>query len=383
MISVGPPSLWHTEARATMPRWPRAARHLHCDALVIGAGLAGLGLARELMARGADVLVVDAHGPGAGASTRNAGFVLLGNATDYPRLREQLTIPGARRLLALARRSHAIIRERHGDACDYEPSGSLMLAMADDPDEHRTLRWAARELAADGVPCTLHDGAPDGLAGFGPTLEIPEDAQIHPGKLVADLARGVRGVVGTVRALDPDTRTAAVDGVPVSFHHAFVTTNAYTRKLLPDLPIVPWRAQVLATAPLPRRLVPVAYAGWGYDYFRQRADGTLIVGGRRHLHRAHEQTDGPATTPAVQRDLDAYLARHLPWAAGAPVRARWSGTMGFTSSGLPLVRYLPGPGGPITALAGFTGHGLGLALAYAEALARGDGDPLAGHRLDD
>ena len=119
MISVGPPSLWRQEARTATPRWPRAGGQLACEVLVVGAGLAGLAVAQELSRRGADVLVADAHGPGAGASTRNAGFLLLGNATEYPKLREELDGPGALRLLALARRTHELVRERHADACDY------------------------------------------------------------------------------------------------------------------------------------------------------------------------------------------------------------------------------------------------------------------------
>ncbi|RMG99849.1 MAG: FAD-binding oxidoreductase [Deltaproteobacteria bacterium] len=385
MPSVGPFSLWHGES--PLPPWPRADRRRlrRIEVLVIGAGLCGLALARELAARGAEVCVVDAMGPGAGASTRNAGFVLVCHPWDYPALRGRLGPEGARAYLSLARRSHAIVRERYAEACDHVPCGSLALADETDAEERVRLSQAAEMLQADGVPCTLSEDVPEGLEGFGCALSIPEDGGLHPGKLVACLADGLFGVRGRVCALDPDRRTATLEGdVEVAFDRAYVCTNGYASRLLGRTgpTIAPHRAQILALAPTgsPGPAGPVCYATWGYDYFRRRADGTWLVGGRRHLHREAEATDAPGPTAKVQLDLERFAARHLPATRGATVRARWSGTMGFTPDEIPHVAPWPDDAGPVTVVGGFGGHGLGLALAYAEAAAEGRGDPLAPYR---
>ena len=62
--------------------------------------------------------------------------------------------------------------------------------------------------------------------------------------------------------------------------------------------------------------------------------------------------------------LDLYLAKYFP-DVKAPVAHRWSGIMGFSCDGLPLVGTLPGM--PRVGFAvGYTGHGLALAAASAE-----------------
>ncbi|MCG9917581.1 MAG: tRNA (5-methylaminomethyl-2-thiouridine)(34)-methyltransferase MnmD [Phenylobacterium sp.] len=58
---------WRTDAAADEPTAPRVA--------VIGAGIAGAAMARALRALGAHVDVLDAHGPGAGASGNAAALV--------------------------------------------------------------------------------------------------------------------------------------------------------------------------------------------------------------------------------------------------------------------------------------------------------------------
>ena len=340
--------------------------------LVIGAGLSGSACADALSRAGADVLLVDAHGPGTGASGRNAGFVLLGNAVEYPHMVERFGRDYCRDLIAFSRRNHALIRDRWGEHCDYEASGSLMLSMADDPEEIETLEHAAQLLREDGVDCEL--GSPhEHFRGFAGQLTIHEDGQVHPGRLClamqASLPRKHRAQV-----LELDTHRGVAtlqDGGHISFERVVIATNAHAAGLMPELlsHVTPQRAQVLATAPLPERILPeVAYAGWGYDYFRQRADGRLLLGGRRHLFATDEATDDARSTTPVQDALEHYLATHLPAFAGVPITHRWAGIMGFTADELPFVDQLPGEhGGWI--LAGFTGHGLGLAPACAQVVA--------------
>ncbi|MEC7519692.1 MAG: FAD-binding oxidoreductase [Myxococcota bacterium] len=356
-------SLWLREAPSA--RWPDASSD-RCELLVIGAGLAGCSAALHAQARGVDVLVVERDGPGRGASGRNAGFVLAAHVFEYPDIRARIGADGARDLMTLSRRNHARLKERFAAAADHAPSGAAMLSMDGDAEEARVLSEAADLLAQDGVRC--HFTAPHpALRGFASQLVLPGDAQLHPARLVRAMSAEIRrGVRGRVDALEDGV--ARVGAAEVAFERALICTNAHAAELVPALSgvVTPQRAQMLATAPVAPTLEMPMYANWGYDYFRQRADGAVLVGGRRHLFRDDEATDSLAPSDAVQAALEAYLEAHLPFAAGAPITDRWAGTMGFSPDELPLLGPAPGLPDRVHVLAGFTGHGLGLATALAE-----------------
>jgi glycine/D-amino acid oxidase-like deaminating enzyme len=65
--------------------------------------------------------------------------------------------------------------------------------------------------------------------------------------------------------------------------------------------------------------------------------------------------------------MTAFLHRFPPL-RDVEVTHRWSGTMGFSRDGLPIVGAVPGMPGALAA-AGFTGHGFGFAWLAGRALA--------------
>src|SRR5262245_48674666 len=89
---------------------PRRAEH---DVVVVGAGMVGCYAARLLVEAGRDVALVEAREVGAGASGRNAGFILTGLRHHYheavarfgPRAREiwRLTVENRARMVAACR----------------------------------------------------------------------------------------------------------------------------------------------------------------------------------------------------------------------------------------------------------------------------------------
>src|SRR5690606_19187523 len=147
-----------------------------------------------------------------------------------------------------------------------------------------------------------------------------------------------------------------------------ICTNAYTVHLDPYFigKIIPTRAQCLATAPLPERLInAVGYSDYGYMYYRDLPDGGLLIGGGRKQNKPleHDTTDDRVNDP-VQQVLEAYLREKFP-DVDVPIVRRWAGIMGFTPDGLPLVGSLPRDSRILFAV-GFNGHGLSLGAAVAE-----------------
>src|SRR5439155_305595 len=104
---------------------------------------------------------------------------------------------------------------------------------------------------------------------------------------------------------------------------------------LAALRVEPVRGQMLATAPLARRVFErPAYANRGYRYWRQRADGRVLVGGWRDTAADEEIGEEERTTKRIQDQLDGFLREHAP---DALVTHRWAGTMGFSHDALPYV----------------------------------------------
>ncbi len=67
------PASWYAATATPPPPQPAAKGDLRCDVCVVGAGFTGLSAALHLAERGYDVILLDAHRVGWGASGRNGG----------------------------------------------------------------------------------------------------------------------------------------------------------------------------------------------------------------------------------------------------------------------------------------------------------------------
>src|SRR4029077_16872458 len=83
-------------------------------------------------------------------------------------------------------------------------------------------------------------------------------------------------------------------------------TNAYTPLVLPQIPIQPTRAQMLATTPIPARVSELpTYSHHGYRCWRQPPSGEVLIGGWRDTSLESEVTSSAEPTPGIQAHLDA------------------------------------------------------------------------------
>lgn len=376
----------------TASPWQRPVDPVEADVAVVGGGI--LGAATAFWLRRLDpacrVVLVEAERLAFGASGRNAGFLLLGTHSDYASAVETYGREAARRLWTFTTENLDLIAE-HADpeAVGLAWTGSAIAAGS--PGEAVRLRRAHALLAEDGVetewiePSDLAGRI--GISGLDGALFVPQGGSMDPARLVRHLvaASGAEVREGwRVTTVGPDARgvrLGAEGGGTVVAGRVLLALNAYLPRLVPALGEVvrPVRAQMLATAPLDPLLKAPVYSHDGYLYVRQRADGRVLLGGARHLHVAEEVGYDDATTDALQADLGAYLARHLPEASGAAVERRWSGTMGFSPDGLPVFGRVPEADGAFFA-AGFTGHGMGYGVRFGLLAARalfGQPDPAA------
>lgn len=327
------------------------------EVVVIGGGVTGCSAALTLAERGVKVRLYEAREIAGGASGRNGGFALRGATRPYDEARIALGDEPARMLMRLTEDALEKMESLAGDA--FRRVGSLRLAF--DDVEREALRREHDALREHGFAVEWVDelAAPLDRLYRGAILH-PRDGALQPARWVRRLAAQAaragaeirEGERVTVEELDADAVVVAADGfIPL---------------LLPELPVVSTRGQVLATEPLSARLYERPhYARGGYDYWHQLPDGRLVLGGQRDASFATEDTDVEETTELVQSRLE-MLVEQLVGHAPA-ITQRWSGIWGTTPDLMPLVGEVREG---VWVAGGYSGHGNALGLACGDLVAR-------------
>ena len=348
--------------------------------MVVGGGIAGASTAYWLrrMAPALKLMVVDQRRPAAGASGRNAGFLLQGHATSFAADVERLGTDRAALFWDYTLENRDLVfSEFDGEDIGLSATGSVTAAGSNE--ESEMLRRSAELLSSMEQTVSYLDARETSRAtdstGFLGGLHVSTGAVVDPVRLVDAIvdASGVEVYSGVrVRGIEPVGSGARLiaDGVSFEAQHTVLAVNSGTGLLLPEIaPLVrPVRAQMMATEPLAHRLSVPVYSHEGYYYVRQLRSGEVLVGGARHLHREAETGHEDATTLGVQEDLSRYLRAHFPWCADHAVKARWSGTMAFTDSKLPRVGRVSGIQSGFW-VGGFSGHGMSMAFLTGKVVA--------------
>jgi gamma-glutamylputrescine oxidase len=329
------------------------------DVAIVGGGIAGVATAYFLAKAGARPIVLEARGVAEAASGRNAGFLLAGVAENFVAASRRYGATNALRIWRLTKRTQALVRSlvaEHGIECELRWNGSDQIA--GDDEEWDEVAESARLLAAEGVTVTTDPAAR--------CATYADDGELHPVKWIRGLA------AAAVRAgarIHEDTRvTRVADGVAATERGAVraanvvLCTNAYTRHLTKSR-VRPVRGQMLATAPTAPVFARPAYANRGYQYWRQRPDGRVLVGGWRDTAVDEEVGEEERTTAKIQSQLEAFLTSR---GIRAVITHRWAGTMGFSHDALP---YVGRTGARLFVCGGFTGHGMAFGPASAQVVA--------------
>jgi glycine/D-amino acid oxidase-like deaminating enzyme len=147
-----------------------------------------------------------------------------------------------------------------------------------------------------------------------------------------------------------------------------VAVDGCLERLLPELAsrVRTARLQMLATEPTTEiRLSRPVYARWGYDYWQQRPDGAIALGGARDIAGDSEWTTNATPTDVVQQALERRLREQL--GVRAPISHRWAASVGYTDDGLPVVAEVR-PG--VWAVGGYSGTGNVIGSLLGRGIAR-------------
>lgn len=353
-------SPWWWEA-ATPPAHDDAALPARADVVVIGAGYTGLCAALTLARAGREVVVVDSHAPGYGASSRNGGQCGTGNQRFTAA--ELIARHGRDKARALVEEGLAMLRhlgdfiERESIECHFARVGRFRGAviprhydaLGRDMDDMRKLAGVEAHM----IPRS-EQHAEVGSDFYHGGAVFPHDGALHPalyhrGLLERVEAAGVR-VVGDARvdtlALDSTGVGVATGRGRLHARSALVATNGYTGAATPQFVrgIVPIGSAIIATEPLDpgvtQRLMPrkrvIGSTARIYHYYRLCPEGRRFLWGGRIKG---------GTLPVDARGFEHLyrdMLRVFPELEGVRVSHCWSGYVGYTHDVLPHLGHRDG-----------------------------------------
>ena len=353
--------IWSAEAPAIA--LPMLSGDISADVCVVGLGGTGLACIVELLSLGASVVGVDAIGIAAGAAGRNGGFLMGGMSLFHHDAVERF---GRERAAAIYRATlDEIERVVAETPAGVRRTGSLRIAASSEEESDCERQFIA--MQADEVPVERYDG-PEGRG-----LLFPRDAAFDPAARCAALAgsamnRGAR-LFGATPAVSIDAERVRTPGGDVHASVVIVAVDGKLERILPELSprVRSARLQILATEPLATIRWPrPVYTCWGLDYWQQRADRRLVIGGCRDVGGESEWTTSTETTDVVENAIEHMLRERL--GVTERVTNRWAATVAYADGGMPVAEEVrPGVWG----VGAYSGTGNVIGAMLGRAVARG------------
>jgi glycine/D-amino acid oxidase-like deaminating enzyme len=347
------------------------------DILIVGSGIVGLSAAIFLKEKQPHlkIAILERGLLPSGASTKNAGFACFGSISELIETEKNSGRDNLHQLIEKRWKGLLKLRALLGETrIDFQNNGGYELfrpgeaALAQDCMAHIDYY---NELVKDILDHSqAFFVANEEIAGLGfhqveNLIGNRFEAQIDTGKMMFALIQKAlsTGVLilnrCEVERIDPDDGGIRVCTPFANFHckKLLLTTNAFTRQLLPDMDVVPGRGQVLVTRPLTGlKFKGIFHYDKGYYYFRNIGD-RVILGGGRNLDFEAEATTEFGLTDKVQNHLEELLREIILPGTPFEIEHRWSGIMAFGSQVLPIIkRVAPG------LYCAVRGSGMGIAM---------------------
>lgn len=360
------------------------------DAIVVGAGIIGAAIARELSLSGARLLVLDRSAAASGTSAHCEGNILVSDKGPGAEL--QLAIDGRRRWAKVA---EDLTNELDGvvPRIEFEAKGGLVVSTTA-LGAAKLLEFAESQRAS-GVDAQVvnrkeaHELEPWLTEDLTAAVWYPEDAQVQPTIAVEALlasARAAGAVVSTGTDVLGAIRHAsgAITGLHTSLgdFHAPIVINAagpwaaeVSSRLGAPLPVHPRRGVVMVTTRMRHRVFHKVYdadyvgaVGSGdaglqtSSVIESSAAGTVLIGSSREQVGFRDEF---STTIVAELARKALLL--FPFLAEASVMRTYSGFRPYMPDHLPVIGEDPRLPG-LWHATGHEGAGIGLSIPTAAML---------------
>ncbi len=385
-VGAYPASYYAATAKELAP-FEQATGALTADVCIIGGGFTGLSAALHLAKAGYDVVLLEAHRVGFGASGRNGGQVGTGQRVGQDALEKLVGEAFAHDLWNLALESVQLVREliaAHQMDCGFTEG----IIHADHrarfvAESHAYAEKLQRDYGYDLIrPVDREEmrRLVGSTAYHGGTLDRG-GGHIHPLRFAFGLARAVaalgvrvfeRSRVTRIKESSPARITT--DKAEITAQHVILACNGYLGRLHDKVAsrVMPINNFIAATEALDESLAKalirdnhaVADSKFVINYFRLSEDRRMLFGGgESYGYRFPKDIAGLVRKPM----LEIY-----PQLRDVRIDYAWGGTLGITMNRMPHFARLRGN---ILSAGGYSGHGVAMAVLggklAAEAIAGG------------
>ena len=376
------PASYYAATATPLAEFPAAEGAIDCDVCIIGGGFTGLSAGLHLAEAGLDVVLLEAHRVGWGASGCNGGQVGTGQRLDQDALEKLMGETRARALWDLGLDSVALVKAliaKHNMDCGFQPGiihadHRARFVRHSHAYAEKLQKRYGYELIRPLDRAQIRDlvGAPDYHGG---TLDMG-GGHLHPLRYALGLARAAAGAGlriyenSRATALQPgDKARVKTAQAEIRAGHVLIGANGYLGTLHAELAqkIMPINNFIVATEPLDAATAKslirdnhaVADSRFVINYFRLSQDRRLLFGG------------GETYGYRFPKDIAALVRKPMlevfPQLRHTGIDYAWGGTLGITRSRLPNVTRL---GKNILSAGGFSGHGVAMASLSGKILAQ-------------
>ena len=373
-----PKSWYAASTNVDQPR-PWLTGRAAADVCIIGAGFTGLSAALHLAKAGLQVIVLDAHRAGFGASGRNGGQVGTGFNWSQVDLEKKMGIGPAKTLWSMTEAAKALTRKL---AATYAPDAGFAPGVAHAVFRARDLEGKKIEAGHLAEHYGYHQNDVLGTRDFSAVVQSKAykggvidwgAGHLHPLRYVVGLARAAERAGAIIHETSPVQ--SIKDGTPNIVHtdrgqvHAqwvIHATNGYHMRLnkAQAARVMPINNYLVATEPLDdpesvlAKNIAVADEKFVLNYYRLSHDNRLIFGGG--------ESYGAKFPSDIFHKVRRPLRKIFPQLRDVELTHAWGGTLGITPTRLPFMGQVGT--NQITA-SGFSGHGVALGTFSGKVMA--------------
>ena len=334
--------------------WERTTYFEGIDLLIVGAGIVGLSTSIAVKKKYPQwkIVIVERGYLPSGASTKNAGFACFGSPSEL--FEDLKTIPENQVWETFnARYSGLKTLFELVDPLkiEYNACGSYDLLRTNDedidPDFIAYLNNESQKITKkDKTYLTENDpNRKFGFRGLKTAYFNSVEGSINTGKLIEQLhQKAIQAGISILFGMECQKYDATKDGVLITLSigemkvdRLIICSNGFAAQLV-DEDVIPARAQVLITKPIPNlSLNSTFHMDKGYYYFRS-INNRILLGGGRNLDINGETTTDLATTEHIQTALQNILDEIIMPNQDVEIDYSWSGIMGVGTSKQPIVK---------------------------------------------
>lgn len=326
------------------------------DFSIIGSGIVGLHTAlrlRECYPKSKIVIFEKGILP-QGASTKNAGFACFGSLSEILSDLENHTEQEVLDLINKRWEGLQLLRKRLGDkTIDFQQNGGYELFFEKDSEMYQKCLDSLPKinlLLSNYFNSEVFRINPNNF-GFKNCKENlifnPYEGQIDTGNMMQNLLKEVYKsdilILNKQELLSFEDLGNKVElsfkDFSVSAKKIFFATNGFASQLTQN-EVIPARAQVLITKPIPNlHIKGTFHIEEGFYYFRN-FENRILLGGARNIDFESETTTNFDLNKNIQNRLDEVLKNVILPNTTFEVEQRWSGIMGMGTTKTPVVKQL-------------------------------------------